>query len=107
MKICHGVDPLTNTVQFGITVLPAQPVSIETDPLVLESVGMLFPGVEARVLREDESEADVNEPGELYVRSERVVLGYWNDEKATRETFVNGWLRTGDIVRVDHNGRFL
>jgi long-subunit acyl-CoA synthetase (AMP-forming) len=74
---------------------------------MLDSVGTLFPGVEARVLRDDESEADVNEPGELYVRSERVALGYWDNEEATRETFVDGWVRTGDIVRVDHNGRFL
>lgn len=102
------VDPLTNTVQFGITVLPTQPIiSGETNFHMLDSVGTLFPGVEARILRDDESEADVNEPGELYVRSERVALGYWDNEEATRETFVDGWVRTGDIVRVDHNGRFL
>ena len=103
-----SVELLTNTVQLGITVLPGQPInSDEANLPVMDSVGTLFPGVEARVLREDESDADVNEPGELYVRSERVALGYWNDEQATRETFVNGWLRTGDIVRVDQNGRFL
>ena len=73
----------------------------------MNSVGKLHPGVEARLLREDGSEAGVNEPGELFVRSQTVALGYWNDEKATRETFVNGWLRTGDFLRVDENGNFL
>ena len=73
----------------------------------MDSIGKLFPGVEARVLREDGSEADVNEPGELYVRSGAVALGYWNNEKATQESFVDGWIRTGDLVRVDQNDSFL
>ena len=72
----------------------------------MDSVGTLFPGVEAHVLREDGSETDINEVGELYVRSECVALGYWNDEKATREAFVDGWLRTGDLVRVNQNNYF-
>ena len=85
-----------------------QPVILgETDYLAVESVGTLFPGVDARLLREDGSEADVNEAGELYVRSGTVALGYWNNKKATRETFVNGWVRTGDLVRIDQNGYFL
>ena len=41
------------------------------------------------------------------LRSERVALGYWNNEQATRGTFVDGWVRTGDIARVDDNGGFL
>ena len=101
------IDPLTIKLQSSITVLKAQPItSGKTNYRFVDSVGMLFPGVEARVLREDGSETDVNEIGELYVRSECVALGYWNDEKATRETFVDGWLRTGDLVRVDQDGCF-
>ena len=102
------VSPLIiNLLQSSITVLKAQPIiSGETDFRFVDSVGMLFPGVEAQVLREDGSEADVNEAGELYVRSECVAMGYWNDEKATRESFVDGWLRTGDLVRVDQDGCF-
>ena len=72
----------------------------------MDSVGKLSPGVEARILREDGSEADVNEPGELYVRSGTVALGYWNNEKATQASFVDGWVRTGDLVRVGQNGCF-
>ncbi|KAH7915463.1 hypothetical protein BJ138DRAFT_1109674 [Hygrophoropsis aurantiaca] len=69
--------------------------------IVPGSAGMLLPGFEACVVREDGSLADENEPGELYLRSGSVALGYWNDEKATKETFVNGWLRTGDRFRID------
>lgn len=82
-------------------------VSGETDPCIVNSIGVLYPGMEARLLREDGSEADFNEVGELYVRGGSVALGYWNDEKATQETFINGWLRTGDRFRMDENGRLL
>jgi acyl-CoA synthetase (AMP-forming)/AMP-acid ligase II len=93
--------------QSSISVLKAQPIiSGKTDYRFVDSVGMLFPGVEAHVLREDGSEAEVDEPGELYIQSECVALGYWNDERAMRGAFVDGWLRTGDLVRVDQDGCF-
>jgi long-subunit acyl-CoA synthetase (AMP-forming) len=48
----------------------------------------------------------VNEPGELWLRSPNVAIGYWNNPKANAETFVDGWLRTGDRFRVDEQGYF-
>lgn len=73
------------------------------------STGVLLPGVEARIVRDDGSDADINETGELWLRGGFVALGYWNNEKATNETFVEGgqWLRTGDNFRVDQDGIFL
>ncbi|KAF9459208.1 hypothetical protein BDZ94DRAFT_1268837 [Collybia nuda] len=68
--------------------------------------GVLLPGMEGRIVRDDGSEADVNEVGELYLKSPNIAMGYWNNEKATRETFVDGWLRTGDKFRVDEEGYF-
>ncbi|KAG5642539.1 hypothetical protein DXG03_002577 [Asterophora parasitica] len=70
------------------------------------STGILLPGVEAHIVRDDGTDADVNEVGELYLRSEIVALGYWNNEKATRETFIDGWLRTGDKFRATEEGYF-
>lgn len=55
-------------------------------------------------MREDGTLAAVNEPGELHVRSGCVALGYRNNPKATNETFVDGWLRTGDRIRIDEDG---
>jgi acyl-CoA synthetase (AMP-forming)/AMP-acid ligase II len=42
--------------------------------------------------------------GELLIRGPNVVAGYWNKPEATAETFADGWLRTGDIARIDDDG---
>jgi long-chain acyl-CoA synthetase len=42
--------------------------------------------------------------GELWVTGPQVVKGYWNKPQATAETFVDGWLRTGDLARLDDEG---
>jgi long-subunit acyl-CoA synthetase (AMP-forming) len=65
------------------------------------SSGPLLPGVEARLLAPDGKEiTEYDTPGELLVRSPSVVMGYLNNEKATSETFEDGWMRTGDEVMI-------
>jgi len=71
------------------------------------SVGILFPGLEARIVRLDGSLAGLNEPGELFIRSTGTALGYKGDKRATQEAFVDGWLRTGDRMRIDEDGVLL
>lgn len=44
--------------------------------------------------------------GELVVQGEPMMLGYWNNPKATAETLINGWLHTGDLVTKDKKGYF-
>lgn len=63
-----------------------------------DSVGFAVPVVEIAI---DPSEGEV---GELLVRGQNVVLGYWRKEQATKEAFVQGWLRTGDVARIDQDG---
>ncbi|KAG2749258.1 acetyl-CoA synthetase-like protein [Suillus brevipes Sb2] len=67
------------------------------------SAGILAPGVEARIVRPDGSLAGPNEPGELLIRGGSATLGYKGNDKATRETFVDGWVRTGDRMRFDED----
>lgn len=71
------------------------------------SAGIMIPGMEGRIMRADGSDADYDESGELWVRGGNVALGYWNNSEATYETFVDGWLRTGDHFKIDREGLLL
>ena len=65
-----------------------------------ESVGFAAPVVDLD-LYEPDPETGV---GELLVRGPNVVKGYWNKPEATAEAFVDGWLHTGDMARIDEEG---
>lgn len=61
------------------------------------SVGSLLPGIECKLVTIEGNEiTGYDQPGELWVKSPSVTLGYLNNVKATRETFVTGFMRTGD-----------
>ncbi|KAI0040813.1 amp dependent CoA ligase [Auriscalpium vulgare] len=68
------------------------------------SAGQLVPGVRARVVKEDGSLAAAGEQGELVVTGPSMAMRYSNNEQGTKETFVDGWVRTGDEVIIDKNG---
>ena len=53
---------------------------------------------------EGQRELPVGEVGELWARGPMVVKGYWNKPEATAATFVDGWVRTGDLARLDEEG---
>ncbi len=63
------------------------------------SVGMLLPGTEARLV--DPSGGEASLEGELWVRGPQVMAGYLGDPSASADAVVDGWLRTGDVVRVE------
>ena len=70
------------------------------------SVGSPLPGVEVRLVAEDGRLVDRDdEPGEIQVRGPNVFLGYWNRPDATRDSFADGWFRTGDVAVVE-GGRY-
>lgn len=70
----------------------------------LGSVGIPIDGVQWCVRRDDGSEADTGESGEVCVRGANVMLGYWNNEEATRIALREGWLHTGDLGHLDADG---
>jgi acyl-CoA synthetase (AMP-forming)/AMP-acid ligase II len=58
-----------------------------------------------RIVAEDGiTELPVGEVGELWARGPMIVRGYWNKPEATAATFVDGWVRTGDLARLDEEG---
>ena len=65
-----------------------------------------MPGMEARIMRDDGTDANTDETGELWLRGGNVAMGYWNNEKASKETFIDGWVHTGDKFRVDSGENF-
>jgi long-chain acyl-CoA synthetase len=65
-----------------------------------DSVGFAMPVVDLAL---DEPDPGTG-VGELLVRGPNVVQGYWNKLQATAETFVEGWLHTGDLARIDDDG---
>ena len=63
------------------------------------SIGKALPHVQAKI--EDANDEGM---GELVVKGPNVMLGYFNDEKATKEVMEDGWFRTGDLAKIDEDG---
>jgi long-chain acyl-CoA synthetase len=71
----------------------------------LRSAGRPIEGVEAEVRRPDGSRADVGEPGEIFVRGENIMLGYWNRPQETASALhEDGWYQSGDMAYEDADG---
>jgi long-chain acyl-CoA synthetase len=69
------------------------------------AIGIAAPGCAVRVAREDGSEAETGEVGELWARGPSRMEGYFRNPAATAEAITpEGWLRTGDLARVDADG---
>ena len=70
----------------------------------LQSVGVARTDVEVRVVDDDDRELPAGEIGEIVVRGDVVMAGYWNQPEATAETLRGGWLHTGDVGSFDADG---
>lgn len=68
------------------------------------SVGVPLPGVKVRLETESGKTDEPNKSGEIVVQGPNVMLGYYKDEKATRDILKDGWLYTGDIGYFDEDG---
>ena len=68
-------------------------------------LGLPLPSTDVRIERDDGGEAPSGEAGEICVRGPQVMRGYWNAPDETTQTFTaDGWLRTGDVDRMDERG---
>jgi acyl-CoA synthetase (AMP-forming)/AMP-acid ligase II len=74
----------------------------DTAETIVSTVGKTIPGMEVKVVDESGKALPLGEAGEIIVRGYNVMLGYFEDEKATREAIdSDGWLHTGDIGTLD------
>jgi len=90
---------------YGLT--EASPVCsfnrLDKEP-VLGSIGVPMPGIEMKVVDEQGKELPRNQIGEVVVKGDNVMLGYYKDEEATASVIRDGWLYTGDLGRIDEEG---
>ena len=68
------------------------------------STGRSTPILEIKIVDEEGREVPIGERGEICFKGPNLIRGYWNNPGATAETIQDGWLRTGDIGRVDEDG---
>ena len=69
------------------------------------TVGTICASTTVKIMKEDGTEAGVGEPGEIFAKGPQIVMGYLNNENATKETFdEDGYLHTGDSGSIDENG---
>ncbi len=70
------------------------------------SIGIPAPSTDIRIVKDDGSEAEVGEPGEMWVKGPQVMKGYYNRQEATDDILKDGWLATGDVASMDFKGTF-
>jgi long-chain acyl-CoA synthetase len=87
-----------------ITAMPKHLYSTTLDDLLLASVGIARTGVEVRVVDAQDRDLEAGEVGEIVVRSDIVMSGYWHNEKATQQALAGGWLHTGDLGAMNERG---
>ncbi|MCK5029641.1 MAG: AMP-binding protein [Bacteroidales bacterium] len=70
----------------------------------LGSSGYLVSNLDLKICDDDGNELPIGEKGEIIVRGENIMAGYWKNEKATDEALKDGWLHTGDLGYMDKDG---
>ncbi|KGN37021.1 long-chain-fatty-acid--CoA ligase [Knoellia subterranea] len=101
--------------KFGCVILEGYGLS-ETSPVASfnmpdrerkpGTIGLAIPGCEMRVIDIDGNEVEHGEVGEIAIRGDNVMKGYWSNPEATAEAIPDGWFRTGDMATQDDEGYF-
>ena len=110
VEVLHGVEQA-----FGFTLLEGYGLS-ETSPVAAfnhpdrptkpGSIGTPIRGVEFGLRDEDDREVADDEIGEIVIRGENIMKGYWNQPAATAEAMRGGWFHSGDLARRDEDGYY-
>jgi long-chain acyl-CoA synthetase len=110
VEVLHGFESA-----FGCVILEGYGLS-ETSPVASfnhpdrirkpGSIGTPIRGVEMRVLDDDGNDVRPGEIGEIAIRGQNLMTGYWGRPEATAAAIPDGWFRTGDLGRKDEDGYF-
>ena len=101
------------TTGFGMTELSGNVMFMGPDDHVraaeqgleiLRSVGRQMPLSRVRVIDDNDRDCSPGVSGEIVIKGDQVLSGYWRNPEATEKSFVDGWFRSGDIGRWDENG---
>ncbi|MDT0633755.1 AMP-binding protein [Spectribacter hydrogenooxidans] len=113
--------PLTDSARdfrerFGVNIFTifnmtevSSPIVSEANPEKTGTCGRVRPGVEVRLVDEQDCEVAVGEVGEMIVRTDRpwaMMHGYYKNPEATARAWRNGWFHTGDAFRCDADGNY-
>jgi len=111
-----GDDAPTFTARFGVDIYTAFnmtetscPIFSEANPSARGTCGRPRPGVDVRIVDENDCEVPVGEVGELIIRTDTpwaMNHGYHNNPEATAKAWRNGWFHSGDAFRCDRDGNF-
>lgn len=98
--------------KFGVNIAEGYGLS-EASPVVavnplervkVGSIGKILPGLQYKLLDSEGKQVPAGEAGELVVKGDNVMLGYWNLPEETSHTLQDGWLHTGDVAKIDEDG---
>ncbi len=98
-KICSG---------YGLTEMsPFVSGELEEETVFAHNVGTPLIGIEYMVKDEQGKPVQPGAVGSLWLKGPNCMLGYYNEPEMTQAVLIDGWLNTGDLVYVDHKGRFI
>ncbi len=126
-SVAYGAAPMPETVLrradaelgidfaqgYGMTELSGNAVflgpddhrrGLAGDGRLLRAAGRPAPGVELRIVDADDRPVPPGRVGEIVIRAEQLLAGYWDDPETTATAFRGGWFHTGDVGRIDADG---
>ncbi|MCU1536867.1 MAG: hypothetical protein JWP82_1218 [Humibacillus sp.] len=92
----YGLSETSPVASFNMPDQPTKPGTI----------GRAIPGCEMKLVDLDGNETPAGEIGEIAIRGENIMKGYWNRPEATKDAIPDGWFRSGDLATVDEEGYY-
>jgi len=104
--ILNKLPHLRISVGYGLTESSGIASSTPFEDVLrkIDAVGKTLPLIDAKIVDEEGRELPTNSIGEILLKGPTITRGYWRNLEATKTTIVDGWLRTGDIGKMDDEG---